>query len=61
MRGTSYYLSPEIVLNKPFKSDIWSLGVLLYEMMYLKMTLKIMKGFFSPPKIYSNDLFIFKC
>ena len=69
MIGTPYYLSPEIVLNKPynFKSDIWSLGVLLYEMMCLKMpfdanslpmlTLKIMKGFFSPPpKIYSNDL-----
>ena len=39
MIGTPYYLSPEIVLNKPynFKSDIWSLGVLLYEMMCLKM------------------------
>lgn len=32
--GTPYYLSPEIVENKPYnnKSDIWSLGVLLYEM-----------------------------
>ena len=32
--GTPYYLSPEIVENKPysFKSDIWSLGILLYEM-----------------------------
>ena len=54
--GTPYYLSPEIVQNLPysFKSDIWSLGVLLYEMCCLKMpydanslaelTLKIIKG-----------------
>ena len=36
--GTPYYLSPEIVENKPynFKSDIWSLGVLLYEICALK-------------------------
>lgn len=32
--GTYFYLSPEIVNWKPYndKTDIWSLGVLLYEM-----------------------------
>lgn len=31
--GTPYYLSPEIIESMPysFKSDVWSLGVLLYE------------------------------
>lgn len=67
--GTPYYLSPEIVNNKPysFKSDIWSLGVLLYEMSSLKMpfdatslpmlSLKIIKGQYNPlPLSFSKDL-----
>ena len=56
MVGTPYYISPEIVDNKPysFKTDIWSLGVILYEMCTLRppfdanslpnLALKISKG-----------------
>lgn len=67
--GTPYYLSPEIIMNKPysFKSDIWSLGVLLYEMTVLKMpfdaksmpmlTLRIIKGeYMKVPNVFSNEL-----
>ena len=37
--GTPYYYSPEISLGVPYsyKSDVWSIGVLLYEMTTFKM------------------------
>ena len=67
--GTPYYLSPEIVQNLPysFKSDIWSLGVLLYEIAALKMpfdatnlpvlSLKIVRGNYNPlPNHFSKEL-----
>ena len=67
--GTPYYLSPEIINGKPYdsKSDIWALGVLLYEMMTFKMpfnanslpmlSVKIMRGqYIPPPTIYTKDL-----
>ncbi|XP_052793633.1 serine/threonine-protein kinase Nek1-like isoform X2 [Mya arenaria] len=67
--GTPYYLSPEICENKPYnnKSDIWSLGCVLYELATLKhafeagnmknLVLKIIRGSYPPlsPK-YSYDL-----
>lgn len=69
MVGTPYYLSPEIIEQKAysFKTDIWSLGVILYELCALKppfnadslhfLALKIVKGSYSPvPSMYSRDL-----
>lgn len=69
MVGTPFYLSPELIDSKPynFKSDIWSLGVLLYEMCQLEppfvsnsihgLALKIVRGVYPPiGNEYSRDL-----
>merc|ERR1719443_482036 len=69
MVGTPYYLSPEIIEDKPynFKSDIWSCGVVLYEMTTLKhpfdadslviLASKILKDQYPPPDaMYTADL-----
>jgi NIMA (never in mitosis gene a)-related kinase 1/4/5 len=68
MVGTPYYLAPEIVDNKPYglAADMWSMGVLLYEMSCLKppfdarslasLAVKIVKGHFNPiPSHFSRD------
>jgi len=36
--GTPYYLSPEVAQNKPysFASDLWSMGIVIFELMTLK-------------------------
>ena len=67
--GTPYYASPEVWNDSPYdnKSDIWSLGCVLYEMITLRppfraenmegLYKKIIKGHFSKiPDIFSNDL-----
>jgi NIMA (never in mitosis gene a)-related kinase len=67
--GTPYYLSPEMVESRPysFKSDVWALGVLLYEMCTFKppfdakslhaLGLRIVSGKYAPiPAQYSNEL-----
>lgn len=69
MVGTPYYLSPEIVESRPysFKSDIWSLGVMLYELCALKppfegsnihfLAIKIARGEYPPlPSHFSREL-----
>ncbi|NXY21146.1 NEK5 kinase, partial [Atrichornis clamosus] len=44
--GTPYYLSPEICENRPYnnKTDIWSLGCVLYELCALKHPVSIFQG-----------------
>ncbi|CUF43152.1 protein kinase, putative [Bodo saltans] len=67
--GTPYYLSPELILERPYDhmSDVWALGVVLYEMMALKhpfnandmksLMHRILKVQYEPPPtIYSPEL-----
>lgn len=67
--GTPLYMSPETVGNRPynFKSDIWALGCILYEIASLHhpfnardlrgLFVKIMRGAYSPiPFNYSTRL-----
>ena len=68
--GTPYYASPEVWKDQPYdnKSDIWSLGCVLYEMITLRPPFraqnmeglynKVIKGQFNKiPDRFSNELF----
>ena len=67
--GTPYYISPEIIQNKPysFESDIWSMGAILYELCALKppfdatsisaLGMKIVRGAYSPiPAQFTGEM-----
>ena len=67
--GTPYYASPEVWKDQPYnnKSDIWSLGCVLYEMITLRPPFraenmeglynKVIKGIYGKiPERFSNDL-----
>ena len=67
--GTPYYASPEVWKDQPYgiKSDIWSLGCVLYEMCALKppfrandmngLYKRVLKGAYPPiDRSYSSDL-----
>lgn len=67
--GTPYYASPEVWKDEPYgyKSDVWSLGCVIYEMLSLKppfggrdmdqLYKRVCKGVFPRiPEHYSNDI-----
>lgn len=67
--GTPYYASPEVWRDEPYdyKSDMWSLGCVVYEMCALKppfrasdmegLYKKVQKGIFEKlPNRYSKEL-----
>eukprot|EP00340_Litonotus_pictus_P011035 CAMPEP_0170537268 /NCGR_PEP_ID=MMETSP0209-20121228/102615_1 /TAXON_ID=665100 ORGANISM="Litonotus pictus, Strain P1" /NCGR_SAMPLE_ID=MMETSP0209 /ASSEMBLY_ACC=CAM_ASM_000301 /LENGTH=330 /DNA_ID=CAMNT_0010838737 /DNA_START=12 /DNA_END=1005 /DNA_ORIENTATION=+ len=67
--GTPYYASPEVWADKPYdyKSDIWSVGCIIYEICCLKPPFRaksleslykcVSKGYYDPiPNVFSAEL-----
>jgi len=67
--GTPYYCSPEVWKDKPYdsKSDLWSIGCVLYEMCALQppfqakdmqgLFKRVLTGRYNPiPSVYSKDM-----
>ncbi|KAF4743783.1 hypothetical protein FOZ63_005987, partial [Perkinsus olseni] len=68
--GTPYYMSPELCRNEPysFKSDVWALGCVLYELCMLQhafradslwgLVYKVVSDNYEPipPDVYSTSL-----
>nr|CCC91469.1 putative protein kinase [Trypanosoma congolense IL3000] len=67
--GTPYYLSPELIMERPYdhRSDVWALGVIIYELMTLKhpfnatnmkgLMQRILKLQYEPiPPLYTTEL-----
>jgi NIMA (never in mitosis gene a)-related kinase len=68
VRGSPYYIAPEVFRREGFslKSDVWALGVMLYEMAALvppfdaenisNLAKKVILGRYSPlPKSFSDQ------
>ena len=60
--GTPQYLVPEILLRKGYDKtvDWWSLGCVLYEMLYGKLPFKFPRGQKISMNIYNQDFFLIK-
>lgn len=67
--GTPYYASPEVFRDEAYnsKSDMWSLGCVLYELLHLKppfrardmdkLSVKVNRGYYGKvDRVYSEEL-----
>ena len=68
LAGTPYYLAPELLVGAPFspKSDVWSIGIVLYQMLTLELpfvgrslpqlAMKIRSGHYETPRGKNAEL-----